>query len=87
MAGEFGYMFTKNVFDIEDKATASMSFTASVREGLRRRYSKLKNINSIDNISGKDIFELASTGDEVAIKVIDDFYNNIAIVYITLRLF
>lgn len=47
--------------------------------GLRRRYSNLKNINSIDNISGKDVFDLASTGDKVAIKVIDDFYNNIAI--------
>lgn len=79
MAGEFGYMFTKNVFDIEDKATASMSFTSSVREGLRRRYSNLKNINSIDNLSGKDIFGLASKGDDIAIKVIDDFYNNIAI--------
>ncbi|OEF09883.1 ROK family protein [Aliivibrio logei] len=79
MAGEFGYMFTKNIFDTEDKATATMSFTASVREGLRRRYSKLKNINSIEHLSGKDIFKLAESGDNIAINIIDDFYKNIAI--------
>lgn len=79
MAGEFGYMFTKNIFDTEDKATATMSFTASVREGLRRRYSKLKNINSIENLSGKDIFKLTESGDNIAINIIDDFYKNIAI--------
>ena len=48
-------------------------------KGLRRRYSKLKNINSIDNLSGKDIFKLAESGDNIAINVIDDFYKNIAI--------
>ncbi|MGF1808039.1 ROK family protein, partial [Aliivibrio sifiae] len=36
-------------------------------------------INSIENLSGKDIFILAGSGDDIAINVVDDFYKNIAI--------
>ncbi len=78
MAGEFGYMLTTNIFDSKDKANCSMNFTASVREGLRRRYSNIKQVD-ISSVSGIDIYNLADQGDVIATQVIDEFYQSIAI--------
>ena len=79
MAGEFGYMFTKNVFDTKHQPDATMNLTASVRDGLLRRYALLASLPSYDGISGKDLFFMAESGDEIASRVIDDFYKSIAI--------
>ena len=78
MAGEFGYILTNNIFDSQDKANCSMNFTASVREGLRRRYSTIQQVD-IASVSGIDIYHLADAGDVIAKQVIDEFYQSIAI--------
>ncbi|WP_019616870.1 ROK family protein [Psychromonas ossibalaenae] len=79
MAGEFGFMMLDNVFTSNDKQNASMSFCASVKEGLRRRYCDAEGILDIDEISGEDIYRLAENGNETAKSVIEHFYQSIAL--------
>lgn len=79
MAGEFGYMLTHNFFEAEDKGKTSMSFSASVKQGLRRRYCDAKPDLLMVQTSGEDIYQLAAQGDRTAAKVIDEFYQNIAL--------
>ncbi|WP_413283615.1 ROK family protein [Vibrio sp. MA40-2] len=79
LAGEFGYTFITYAHETEDKANETMNMTASVRDGLRRRYANDKGISNLELISGKDIFSLAENGDNIAIKIIDEFYNSIAV--------
>jgi beta-glucoside kinase len=79
MAGEFGYTFITYQHGSEDKAADTMNQTASVRDGLRRRYALSKGLLNFDNLSGKDIFDLADNGDDIAIKVIHDFYKSVAV--------
>ena len=77
MAGEFGYMLTENIFSSDDKRV-TMSDTASVRAGLRRRYSKQKGDLTLEQVSGEDIYHLAAQGDEVARQTIEQFYQSLA---------
>ncbi|MHA2937118.1 ROK family protein [Vibrio sp. RC27] len=79
MAGEFGYTFIHYAHSTADKNSETMNQTASVRDGLRRRYALYKHLPSFDDLSGKDIFSLAEEGDEIAIKVVDEFYKSIAV--------
>ncbi|MDH5877798.1 MULTISPECIES: ROK family protein [Vibrio] len=79
MAGEFGYTFIHYAHESQDKASETMNLTASVRDGLRRRYALYKGLSGFEHISGKDIFSLAEGGDSVAVRVIDEFYKSIAV--------
>lgn len=79
MAGEFGYSFIHYAHETEDKASETMNMTASVRDGLRRRYAHYMELPDYKNISGKDVFLLAEGGDTVAVKVIEEFYKSIAV--------
>ena len=78
MAGEFGYTLTCNVFKMQDKRKTNMSFTASIREGLRRNYCHLKHL-PMESVSGVDVYRLSEQGDVIALQVINEFYQSIAI--------
>ena len=73
-AGEFGFMITDRRESYEE---ATLSMSGSVRGGLIQTYARLKGVNW-ETLDGKKIFELAEQGDEVAKKVIEDFYDSIA---------
>lgn len=73
-AGEFGFMITDRRENYEE---ASLSMSGSVRGGLIQTYARLKGVDW-ENLDGKKIFELAKQGDEIAKKVIDDFYDSIS---------
>lgn len=73
-AGEFGFMITDRREDYEE---ASLSMSGSVRGGLLKAYAKRKNINW-ECLTGEEIFELSHNGDEIATKVIDEFYTSLA---------
>lgn len=79
MAGEFGFMLTHNLFSERHNVAATMSQTASVRGGLRRPYAKIKALPSYEGVSGKDVFNAAEKEDTEAQKVIETFYENVAI--------
>lgn len=79
MAGEFGYTFITYQHGTDDKASETMNLTASVRDGLRRRYALYNGLLNFDQLSGQDIFTLAQEGDTIAIRVIDEFYKSIAV--------
>ncbi|MFT7053108.1 MAG: beta-glucoside kinase [Psychromonas sp.] len=79
MAGEFGYMLINNIFESEHPENASMSKTASVKEGLRDAYVNAIGNLSVEDVSGEDVYRFAKEGDPVAEKVIDKFYQSIAI--------
>jgi len=76
MAGEFGYMLSNNIFKEVDKQKSSMSYTASVREGLIANYSNQS--QQQNELTGVDIYNLADQGDYIAQQVINEFYQNIA---------
>ncbi|GLS91565.1 glucokinase [Psychromonas marina] len=78
MAGEFGYMLTQNIFKVQDKERSTMSHSASVGHGLIKKYCNQQQV-PLENMSGMDIYRLAEQGDQVALKVIEEFYQNIAI--------
>ena len=78
MAGEFGYMLTDNIFSCDDKRV-TMSNTASVKDGLRRRYIKQKSDLTLEQVSGEDIYHLAAQGDAIAQQTIEQFYQSLAI--------
>ena len=77
MAGEFGYMLTENIFSCDDKQV-TMSDTASVMDGLRRRYIKQKGDLTLEQVSGEDIYHLAAQGDAIAQQTIEQFYQSLA---------
>lgn len=78
MAGEFGYMLTENIFACADKHV-TMSETASVLGGLRRRYVKRHGKLTVGQVSGEDIYHLAAQGDPLAQQTIEEFYQSLAI--------
>ncbi|MGR5140191.1 ROK family protein [Photobacterium sp. DNB23_23_1] len=78
MAGEFGYMLTRDFFANQD-LPATMSFTASVKEGLRHQYILRKGEVMLEEVSGNDIYTFAKAGDVIAKDVIESFYEHIAI--------
>lgn len=78
MAGEFGYMLTKSIFTEKENTIGTLSSTASVRGGLIRNYCDQKRLD-MEQVSGLDIYHLADQGDIIALQVIDEFYQNIAI--------
>lgn len=78
MGAEFGYMLINNFFKSAGKTHCSLNFTASIREGLIGCYCSEKNIDS-GKLSGKDIYLFAEQGDPLAIKIIDQFYECIAL--------
>lgn len=73
-AGEFGFMITDRRENYEE---ASLSMSGSVRGGLIQTYARKKNIDW-QELTGEQIFEYAATGDEIAIKTIDEFYTSLA---------
>lgn len=79
MAGEFGYMLIHNIFsNVKNKSTCTLSATGSVKQGLISNYYEQKKIDK-NKLSGVDIYQLADEGDLIASKVINEFYQSIAI--------
>ncbi|MGF1683907.1 ROK family protein [Photobacterium minamisatsumaniensis] len=78
MAGEFGYMLTRDLFTNQE-LPATMSFTASVKEGLRRQYVLRKGGLTLEEVSGRDVFSFAKAGDAIAQGVLESFYEHVAI--------
>lgn len=77
MAGEFGYMLTRNFFEQSD-ASKTLSFTGSVRESIRRPYFDKKALEDFSTLSGKDVFDAAENGDVDAQEIISCFYQHLA---------
>ena len=78
MAGEFGYMLTNSIFKAKDESISTLSSTGSICEGLIKCYCEQKQ-QEIGSVSGIDVYDLAEQGDAIAEKVINEFYQNIAI--------
>ena len=77
MAGEFGYMLTRNFFE-QSEPSKTLSFTGSVREGIRRPYFEKKSLDDFSGLSGKDVFDAAEEGDIEAQQIITCFYQHLA---------
>lgn len=73
-AGEFGFMLLDKRENYSEK---TLSMLGSVKGGLIQTYAKEKKLDW-KNLSGEKIFELAEIGDEIAKKVIEEFYNTIS---------
>jgi beta-glucoside kinase len=73
MAGEFGFMLSKNVED--DTSSSTLSMTASTRGGIIQAY----HAKTGEQCSGEDIYQLHVAGNSVAHHVIDEFSSNLAI--------
>lgn len=65
--GEFGYML------LDDENTFSMLGTAV---NMAKRYNERMNLE--EELSGKEVFELAEQGDDVAAEEVETFYHNLA---------
>jgi len=77
MGGEFGFMLLNNLFKATEKSQCSMNYNASIREGLIHNYGD-QQTEIVDGLSGVDIYALADQGDAIALQVIDEFYQYIA---------
>jgi len=78
LAGEFGYMF--QTFDFESKKFESWSDCGSV---LTLSDKMSQHLNR--EVSGKEVFTLAESGDAYACGLIDDFYNSNAIGFFNIQ--
>ncbi|MFS0782170.1 ROK family protein [Bacillus sp. 1P06AnD] len=67
--GEFGYMMLTEDQTFSDLGTAV---------GLAKRYEKRKNI-PLKSITGKEVFELAEAGDQIAAEEAERFYHYLAL--------
>jgi len=73
------YMLTHNIFSSgKNKSTCTLSATGSVKQGLISNYCEQKKVNK-KKLSGIDIYQLADKGDLIASKVINEFYQSIAV--------
>lgn len=77
-AGEFGFMLVEPVQN-KDTRLATLSLTGSVGCGIVNKYAEEKNLDNEMQLDGKEIFEQSELGDEVAQKIIANFYNRLAI--------
>ncbi len=75
MAGEFGYMLTEGLTD--DFWESMMSSKAGLY-GLISKVAERKNVSK-ESLSGKAIFDLAESGNNIAREEVDNFYRNLAI--------
>lgn len=73
-AGEFGFMITKGVKD-GDTRLSSLSLTASTQAGIINEYKKLSGLT----LSGEEVFDRYEKGEEFAVKVMKEFYENLSI--------
>ncbi|MHC5248326.1 ROK family protein [Enterococcus sp. LJL90] len=78
MAGEFGFMVTKDVVDANDVEAASLNQTASVIGGICNQYNKLQP-DAEPIFSSEKIMELAEAKDANAVKVMANFYHNLGV--------
>lgn len=76
-AGEFGFMIVEPI-ENNDSRMATLSLTGSVGCGVVDKYGEQTNLAVSDYLNGKEIFELAETGDSLATRVIDNFYDRLA---------
>lgn len=77
-AGEFGFMLVEPIKN-QDTRLATLSLTGSVGCGVVNNYSDKNHLTEETRLNGKEIFEQADLGDEVAKEVIASFYNRLAI--------
>lgn len=74
-AGEFGFMVSKGIKD-GDTRLSSLSLTSSTQSGIVYAYKKQA---AVENVSGEEVFEKYVAGDEIAVKVFKEFYENLSI--------
>lgn len=73
MAGEFGFM-KMNALANDEADKTMLSRTGSVFGGLIRKYRE----KTGEQLDGKQVFDRAERGDEIAQNSIDEFYKNLA---------
>lgn len=78
MAGEFGWMVTRNFPEMAVIEEASLNKTASVIGGICNQYNQLRPEDE-PIYSAEAIMKLAAENDETATKVMADFYQNLSI--------
>lgn len=77
-AGEFGFMVNQPIKN-NDTRMASVSLNSSVQSGLVQAYLDAHKHVNTHQIDGETIFLLAASGDELALQIIDTFYQNLAL--------
>ena len=77
LGGEIGYMILGTKEENGEKKFKMWSEIGSTG-GMVKNFADIKSLDEED-VNGKMIFELAQKGDEDAIKVIDEFYFNMAL--------
>lgn len=82
MAGEFGWMVTKNFSLTENMENKSLNATSAVVDGLCLRYTKAKRQIKPRFRRVKDariIFKAASDGDKLAQSMLEEFYHDLSV--------
>ncbi|MEE3952336.1 ROK family protein [Peribacillus frigoritolerans] len=74
--GEFGFMITHGSKE-RSAFKNTLSWNGSV-SGIRERYAKQKGILT-EKVTGQDVFHAYETGDPVALKEVERFYDSLAI--------
>lgn len=85
MAGEFGYMVTRNLPEAmqADIEPCSLNYTSSVINGLCKVYNKAVMDGGLPDsqltMDARDILKRASNGDNIARQVLGKFYENLSV--------
>jgi len=73
-AGEFGYLIVDSINNGNTRLS-TLSLNGSVGHGIVDKYEAS---NDKKGLSGEEIYTLSKTGEELAVKVVDDFYHALA---------
>ncbi len=78
MAGEFGYMLTREITDSENIEESSLNWRGAVVGGLCRQYNNHRK-EKIPITNAQVIMQRAQKGEALALKVVTDFYQDLAV--------
>ncbi|WP_440897620.1 ROK family protein [Amphibacillus sp. Q70] len=77
-AGEFGFMLVDPIQN-GDTRLSTLSLTGSVGCGVVDKYNGINQSDQSDQLSGIEVFKQAEQGNTLALRVIEDFYDRLAI--------
>lgn len=77
-AGEFGFMIVEPIKE-NDSRLATLSLTGSVECGIVQKYHQMKPNASANILNGKSIFDMSVEGDTLALNVMNNVYDRLAI--------
>jgi predicted NBD/HSP70 family sugar kinase len=81
MAGEFGWMMIDQLPQVGNLETASVNEKASVIGGICEKYTQATTQTITD---ARIVFEKAESGDQIAQRVLGDFYRNLSVTLLNL---